>query len=33
MYIHIPFHPSFIFAVGTVLVFVLVKSLIELIPL
>ena len=33
MVIHIPFHPAFIAAAGVVVIFVLIKSALEAIPL
>jgi hypothetical protein len=33
MILHVPFHPALIVAAGTVVVFVAIKTLIELIPL
>lgn len=33
MVIHIPFHPLFIAAAGAVVVYVIIKSLVEIIPL
>ncbi len=33
MVIHIPYHPAMIAVAGTVIVFVIIKSIIEIIPL